>query len=218
MIDYVINLVIREPVRSIAESAPWVKLAGPPIGAVLAFVWGEAFVFLCLLYASTALWDWILGGQIAARRTRAAEAAGQDPTDWGGFDSEVARAGLLVKVSLLVQIGIIYVGELWVASTFGLTWSVILPPGLAELAPSGEVTVLSAVLMVAAVLNELRSCERNRRVLGGREIPLLSHAMDLLDRLADRLVPHQPGQEDSWEPLPPARSKRHLRPPEGPDA
>lgn len=215
MTSHLARLHLIEPMRQLADTAPWIKVAGPPIGTFLAFLWGEAFIMLALLYVTTAMWDWVLGGQLAARRSRAAEALGEPPENWGGFDSEVARSGLLVKLSLLIQIGIIYTGELWMTQTFGLRWEDFIPGVFGSFAPEGQVTILSVILMVAATLNELRSCERNRRYLGGSNLPLFSQAMDVLDRLAEKLVPSDPNttEDEGWHPLPPVdeRPRRGMK-------
>lgn len=208
---YVFTLVLVSPVRYMMESSPAVKAAGLLTGGLAGFIWGEAFLVLFMLYGATSLWDWILGGQLASRISRVAEAQGIDPVDVGGFDSEIARSGLLVKVSLAIQITILFVGELWVLQTLAVRYIDILPSVFHSIDFPENMAVMSSTIMAAACLNELRSCERNRRMLGGSRIPVFSNAMDLMDKIAQKVVPPADPEEHGWHKLPEVDEKRGAR-------
>lgn len=186
----------------IADEQPWLPLAvvtGPVIATATA-IWGSAFVVVFGWFTLCMLWDWVLGAQVAVQRshylTRLGVLDEHAREDMGAFSFREARLGFAGKINLGTTLLIFGAVEgvimSWLGNPHLVAADAVLP---IDVISDGHHAISGAVVVGAAALQELRSCERNRRTLGGRPIPLFSAAIDWLDAAAARLVPYGEGRE-----------------------
>ncbi len=188
---------IIQPVQRLAEATPFALIVAPVVGVVTA-IWGEAYAIALLLLVLAQGWDWLLGGQVAARRDHYLKLLGVTSPfareRKGGFSFSRARHGLQGKVNLLVAVSLFAAIEAWGMAALGNPVVRGIDAALPlDLETGGRNAVLGTIVLVAAALQELRSAERNRRLLGGQALPIFSAAIEGLDRAASKLVPHPEG-------------------------